>query len=152
MKKIVLSTALLMGCAIPAQAAQAGAVAVCIQKEKNVAGNYYDAEYFTRHGRSRSVNGYDALRAARRDHQKNYPGEEPYCKHNGDKILQGGYFVLIQGGRKKDNRGAHYNRWALGFGKDRTEALKEAKKELRLRDWSWSESRHGYKIAQEDRF
>ena len=150
MKKLIISAALLTGLAIPAQAAQAGAVAICIQKEKNRAGNYYDSEYFMRNGKSKNVDGWVALRAARNDHRKNYPGEKPYCKHNGDQLSQGGYFVLIQGGRKKDADGAHYNRWALGFGKNRAEALKEAKKELRLRDWSWSESKHGYKISDED--
>ncbi len=131
--------------------AHAGAVALCIEKSKNLAGNYYDSEYFLRHGASPNVDGYVANRAARRDHRKSYDNSTPYCRHNGDKLQDGGYFVVIKGGREKDHEGAHYNRWALGFGLDRKAALKDAKAELRRRDWSWVERKHGYEIAAEDK-
>ena len=149
MKNIIISLAALACVAIPVQA-HAGAVAVCIQKEKNRAGNYYDSEYFLRNGKSKNVDGFVALRAARADHRESYDSGTPYCRHNGSELSQGGYFILLQGGRKKDSDGAHYNRWALGFGKDRAAALSDAKNELRGRDSYWDEAKHGYKISDED--
>jgi len=133
-----------------AQPAHAGAVALCIEKEKNKAGNSFDSEYFLRHGRSPNVDGYTAWRAAREDHRKSYKTSTPYCRHNARTLADGGYFVVIKGGRKKDYAGEHYNRWALGFGKTRAEALTDAKKELGRRDWSWVEKKHGYSIEEDD--
>ncbi len=137
-----------------AQPAHAGAVAICIQKEKNKAGNSYDSEYFLRHGKSPNVNGYVAWRAARKDHRESYPTSRnpkpPYCRHNGYTLADGGYFIIIKGGRDKDHVGEHYNRWALGIGKTRADALADAKKELRLRDRSWNLKKHGYEIEEEN--
>lgn len=128
--------------------AHAGAVALCIEKSKNIVGNYYDSEYFLRDGKSPNVNGYTALKAAKEDHRKSYPNSVAYCRHNGSKFQNGGYFVVIKSGRTKDLDGGHHNRWALGFGANRYYAIRDAKAELRRRDPLWSESRHKYTIVK----
>ncbi len=131
--------------------AHAGAVAICIEKSKNKAGNYFDSEYFLRHGKSPNVDGYIAVKAARQDHRESYKSSTPYCRHNGKSIANGGYFVVIKDGRKKDHAGAHYNRWALGFGTTRAAAIADAKRELWGRSATLMAKIHGYKIEEENK-
>ncbi|MDN3647170.1 hypothetical protein QWY75_13235 [Pontixanthobacter aestiaquae] len=150
MKKL-LTIAAAVGVMTLSTQAQAGAAAVCIEKDTNSAGNSYDMEYFMRWGKSPNVDGFTALRAAKRDHKRNYPSSTPYCRHTGtEKFKDGGYYVLIKSGREKDSAGAHMNKWALGFGIDRTQAIIDAKKEMRRRDSLWVERTHGYEIDDED--
>lgn len=151
MYKYLLALSAVAVATTTAQPAHAGAVALCIEKTKNSAGNDFDSEYFLRHGKSPNVNGFTALRAARQDHRKSYKSSTPYCRHNGRKLADGGYFVIIKDGRTKDFGDAHYNRWALGFGKTRAEALADAKKELWGRNSPLLEKKYGYKIEEEDK-
>ncbi|MXO91131.1 hypothetical protein [Pontixanthobacter aquaemixtae] len=149
MKKLLTFSATLAAMIVSTQA-HAGAAAVCIQREKNVAGNTYDSEYFTRHGKSPNVDGFTALRAAQRDHKNSYPNGTAHCEHTGtEKFKDGGFFVLIKSGRVKDVNGAHMNKWAFGFGIDRTQAIIHAKKQLSRRDPNWNERTHGYEMAEE---
>lgn len=151
MKQAITIAAALAAVAV-ATPAHAGAAGVCIQRDTNKAGNEYDSEYFLRNGASPNVNGFDALDAAKEDHRNSYPNSKPYCRHNGNDFAKGGgYFVLIQTGRKKDVQGAHMNRWALGFGINREMAIVDAKKELARRDPLWRDDTHGFTITEEDK-
>ena len=155
MRKILIGVALAASsmALIGVDTAEARGAAICIAKKKNVAGNWYDAEYFTRFGGNSRTTGWDAEKAAREDVREEYGSKlVPYCRHTGRKLMEGGHLIVMQGGRKKDYAGAHYNRWALGFGATRAEAIRDAKKELMRRDWSWSESKHGYKIKDDNEF
>ncbi len=155
MRKLLVGIALATSsmALIGVDTAEARGAAICIAKKKNVAGNWYDAEYFTRHGGNSRTTGYDAEKAAREDVQDEYGRTlVPSCRNTGRKFMDGGHMIVIQGGRKKDYAGAHYNRWALGYGATRSEAIRDAKKELARRDWSWVESKHGYKIKEDTEF
>ncbi len=149
MKKILVSLGALIACGLAAPAAQAGPGAICIEREKNKAGNYYDSEYFARYGKTRSVDGFAALRAAKADHRKNYKNSRPYCRHNGKDAIKHTHMILIQSKRDKDQDGAHMNYWAVGFGTSRAAALRNAVEELKDRDPHWRSS-IGYKITEEN--
>ncbi len=149
MKKTLTIAATIAALAFSTQA-QAGAAAVCIERDTNRAGNLYDSEFFMRWGKSPNVDGYIAVRAAKRDHKRTYPNGTPVCWHTGnEKFADGGYFVLIKSGREKDGSGAHMNKWALGWGIDRTQAIIAAKRQMTKRDPIWKERVHSYEISDE---
>ncbi|GAA4641739.1 hypothetical protein GCM10023115_01620 [Pontixanthobacter gangjinensis] len=152
MKKL-LAIAAALGALSPATPAFAGGAAVCIDLSDNRTNEQYDGEYFMRWGAQPSVDGDDAIKAARADHRKNYPDRTPYCRRNPTHLDTGtAYFVLIKTKRTKTRSGGHFNRWALGFGRNRAAALADAKSEMRQRDRLWTESGHGYTIDDEDNF
>jgi len=128
--------------------AHAGAAAICIEKTKNSAGNWYDSEYFVRYGKSPNVDGFVAQRAAKQDHRKSYKTGTPYCRHTGTNFKDGGHMIVLKSNRTKDSAGAHWNKWALGFGKSRGDALESAMKEMRRRDSRWRTT-HGFKIVED---
>ncbi|MDN3647171.1 hypothetical protein QWY75_13240 [Pontixanthobacter aestiaquae] len=149
MKTLLIALGTVGALTFPAQA-HAGAAAVCIEREKNSGGNGYDSEYFVRWGKSPNVDGATALRAAKRDHKKSYPNSIPYCYDSGSsKYPGGGHMVLIKSGRIKDGAGDHYNRWTLGVGTTRQEAISDAVFQMQQRDGVWSHGTHGYTIEEE---
>ena len=63
----------------------------------------------------------------------------------------GNYMVIISASTT-DSDGCKRYTLGVGFGTGSDSALKNAKKDLSGRNWSWSESRHGYSVVQEKRF
>lgn len=134
--------------------AHANGVAICIATATN--SNYLvvtDLEYFLRHDDDPEKTGWDARRAARKDHDEKYGNRRnPHCRGSGNYLTEGGRFVVIKGGRTKDALGGAYTRWALGFGSTAEEALDDALKVLRRRDRSWVEEEHGYSVVEQGTF
>ncbi|MDE0661790.1 MAG: hypothetical protein OXI79_19315 [Gammaproteobacteria bacterium] len=132
------------------EGAYAGGVAICIAMEKSGL-VFTDVEYFLRYDRDPETTGWDARRAARRDHDAKYGGR-PYCRSSASNLTKGGRFVVIKGGRTRDALGGSYARWALGFGSTLEVALDDALKVLRARDRLWVESQHGYSVVEQGTF
>jgi len=67
-----------------------------------------------------------------------------YNGYNGDK---GNLVTIIE--TKTKYQGCDKYTFGIGFGTNYAESLKNAKKNLRMRNWNWVESSHGYKIVYE---
>lgn len=145
--------AMVVGVAIT-ERAHANGVAICISMAMN--SSYLvltDVEYFLRHNDDPEKTGWDARRAAKKDHDEKYGSRRnPHCRGSGNYLTEGGRFVVIKGGRTKDALGGPYTRWALGFGSTAEEALDDAMKVLRRRDRSWVEEKHGYSVVEQGTF
>jgi len=150
MKKTILSLATLSMLSIPS-VGHANGAAMCIAQEKNSNNVFIDKEYFIRLSSNDSTSGDDVYKAAREDFRKKYD-HTPSCRDSGNKFLNGGHYVIIEGGRKKDYSDARYHRWAIGFGATYDEAIKDGLKHLSRRDWSWAEEKHDYKVEDIGKF
>ncbi len=146
MKKILISITALFIMSLPS-VSHANGAAMCVAMEKNSNNVRIDKEYFIRYGGGSDTTGYHADTKAREDFREKY-SSTPSCRNSARKFMNGGYFVIIESGRKKDYSGAYYNRWGIGFGNTRAEALIDAKKHLSNRDWGWNERKHGYKVDE----
>lgn len=150
MKKTLITIAILSILSAPNMSFANGA-AMCVALKKNSNNVIIDEEYFIRYGGNSSTTGYHADTKAREDYRAKYSGT-PSCRNSARKFMDGGYYVILKSGRKKDYSGAFYNRWGIGFGNSHNAALIDAKKHLRTRDWGWNESKHGYKIDDSGKF
>ena len=133
--------------------AQAGGVAVCIEVGSNATGGGDDKQYFVR--RSSSMNSRALEMEARDDFRNRWYGGDnnpaPHCSRS-NRALEHGEYVLIQGGRRLDYAGTPYTRWALGSGSNRSEAIRDAVRNLRLRDGGYQEDRDGYSVVESGSF
>ena len=132
--------------------AHAGGAALCIETGSNSANNGDDKQYFLRY--SPTMDGPALNRQAREDFREERDGGNnspvPACIYS-DRSLEHGEFVVIQGGRTRDHTGAPYTRWALGYGSNRSAAVAEAIRQLRMRDGNYQE-RHGHSVVESGTF
>jgi hypothetical protein len=154
MKKFLFAAAIVGSLAVTTPA-HAGGVALCIETGRSAPNNGQnsdDKQYFLLS--SRTTDGYNLQLEAReafragRDGGSNSPTAA--C-HNSGRYTEHGEFVVIQGGRTRDYQDAPYTRWALGSGSNRSEAIAQAIRQLRMRDGGWQE-RHGYSVVESGSF
>lgn len=151
MKTIILVASSLAILAITTPA-HAGGVALCIETGTNSANNGDDKQYFLR--RSSTMDSAALRLEARDDFRAGRDGgnNSPVAAcHNSDRYMDHGEFVVIQGGRTRDHTGAPYTRWALGAGSNRSAAVADAIRQLRMRDGNYQE-RHGYSVVESGTF
>lgn len=152
MKNIILAASGLAVLALAAPA-HAGGVALCIETGSNSANNGDDKQYFLRY--SPTMDGRALEREAREDFREERDGGNnspvPACISS-DRSIEHGEFVVIQGGRRLDHTDTPYTRWALGFGGNRSAAIREAIRQLRMRDGNYQEDRHGYSVVESGSF
>lgn len=152
MHKIIISV--LLSSFVMTPAAHSKAVAICIAKHKNDKNATYDREYFIRSGGNVNTNGFMAKDAAMKDLKVKHASDTltPYCRHSGRKFMDGGYYVILNNTKRNYSNGGQYNKWALGFGRNKGEAIIDAMAELKRRDSSWSEKENGFTITDSQPF
>lgn len=135
-------------------AVQSKAVAICIAKHKNDKNISFDREYFVRSGGTLTTNGFTARDVAMKDLKVKHASDTltPYCRHSGRKFMDGGYYVILNNTKKNYSGGGQYNKWALGFGRNKGEAIIDAMAELKRRDSGWSEKENGFTISDSQPF
>lgn len=153
MNKFFIASALILSFAIT-PAVQSKAVAICIAKHKNDKDAAFDREYFIRFGGNLDTDGFTATEAAMKDLKVKHGSDilSPYCRHSERKFMDGGYYVVIKSIKKDYSNGSLYNKWALGFGRNKGEAIIDAMAELKRRDSSWSEKTIGFIINESRAF
>ncbi|WKD85851.1 hypothetical protein KCTC32516_01198 [Polaribacter huanghezhanensis] len=85
-----------------------------------------------------------ANKSARDRVKRDYPNLiRVSVEQNGWKAEKGNHLVIIE--VKTKYQGCDKYTYGAGFGFNKTEALRNAKKSLGMRNWNWVESKHGYK-------
>ena len=64
-------------------------------------------------------------------------------EHNGYDANYGNHIVIIEA--KTKYQGCDKYTYGVGFGFNKSDALRNAKKSLGMRNWNWVESKHGYR-------
>lgn len=70
----------------------------------------------------------------------------PSVEQNGFDGSKGSYLVIVETNTKGINNCDTHHTFGVGYGNNRNEALQNAKKNLGMRNWNWSENKHGYDI------
>ncbi len=78
--------------------------------------------------------------------------EHVETKNNEDWGSYMGSYLVIISTTVTNSSGCKRSNYGVGFGTSSSAALKNAKKHLTGRNWSWSESKHGYRIEAEKRY
>jgi hypothetical protein len=146
MKKIILLSATLL---FMSGMAEAQNIVAAIAK-KSTSCNSTDLGYQIYYGDAKT---YELEKQAKAEVKSDNPGwENVETKDNIDWGTPMGDYVVVISASTTNSSGCTRGTFGIGFGEDRASALKDAKKHLTARNWSWSESKHGYKIVHEKRY
>jgi len=78
--------------------------------------------------------------------------ENVETKNNEDWGSYMGNYLVIISTTVRNSSACQRSTYGVGFGTSSGAALKNAKKHLTGRNWSWNESKHGYSIEAEKRY
>ncbi|WP_462282085.1 hypothetical protein [Salinivirga cyanobacteriivorans] len=148
MKKMVFMSVitLLLGLTVKAQQTN---IVVAIAK-KSTSCNSTDLGYKVYYGSSSS---YDLNKKAKVDVKRMCPDwDNVESKNNEDWGTYMGTYMVIISTTTTNSSGCKRDSYGVGFGTSSNSALNNAKKHLNGRNWSWSESKYGYRIVAEKRY
>ncbi|WP_130736683.1 hypothetical protein [Flavobacterium sp. J27] len=129
--------------------AQQTNIIVSIAK-KSTSCNSTDLGYQIYYG---ELGSYELEKKAVADVKRNNPGwENVESKDNIDWGNYMGNYMVIVIATTTDSKGCQRNTYGVGFGKENNSALKDAISHVKARNWTWSESKHGYRIVTEKRY
>ena len=148
MKKMIFMSviSLFLGLTVKAQETT---IVVSIAK-KATSCNSTDLGYQVYYGSSRSS---ELEKNAVTEVKRNNPGwENVESKDNIDWGSYMGNYLVIISTVTTDSKGCQRITYGVGFGKESSSALKDAISHVKGRNWTWLESKHGYRIEVEKRY
>lgn len=148
MKKLIFMSviSLLLGLTVKAQ--QSNIVVSIAKKATNC--NSTDLGYQVYYGASSSS---ELERKAVTELKRNNPDwQSVESKDNIDWGSYMGNYLVIISTVTTDSKGCQRVTYGVGFGKESSSALKDALSHVKGRNWTWLESKHGYRIEVEKRY
>ncbi|MBF01661.1 MAG: hypothetical protein CMP76_00010 [Flavobacterium sp.] len=148
MKKLIFMSviSLLLGLTVKAQQNN---IVVSIAK-KATSCNSTDLGYQVYYGASSSS---ELERKAVTELKRNNPDwQSVESKDNIDWGSYMGNYLVIISTVTTDSKGCQRVTYGVGFGKESSSALKDALSHVKGRNWTWLESKHGYRIEVEKRY
>lgn len=149
MKKMILIIFLFVTGIIQVNAQQTNIVVV-IAKQKTSCNTSTDLGYSIQNGTAQS---YELAEEAEASVKRNNPKYDWVDSKNnvswGNHI--GNYMVIISA-KTSGSDGCTRLTYGVGFGNDYNSALQDAKKFLRAKNLSWSESKHGYSMVKQKQY
>lgn len=148
MKKMILLSVITLFVGLTAKAQQTNIV-VAIAK-KSTSCNSTDLGYKVYYGSSST---YELSKKAEADVKPMCPDwENVESKDNEDWGNYMGDYLVIISTTTTNSSGCRRSTYGVGFGTSSSSALKDAKSHLTSRNWSWSESKNGYRVEAEKRY